>query len=232
MGILDKLFGRKKEVPEAKQAEKSSQPGVYWEKDNRGSFQDTVDRASAYWIARMQSVKKDPFVLYVFDSEKDAIDALLEIPCIHIANDSGRMICSEVLNYGYYPNEKTKTDNTKYEAVLCGADLTHATWEIAKNSFIKHGGKPLAQGELEPPKSSATVYQSEKIPEPDKVVFIREDRQVKVGKTLIYRIYKAPDVVSAKAFLANNPVNQALLYYIVETPEGNYCRDIQGMYKE
>ena len=53
-----------------------------------------------------------------------------------------------------------------------------------------------------------------------------------MGKSFIYRIYSSPDAASAKAFLDKNPVNQALLYLIVETPEGNYCRDVQGMYKE
>jgi hypothetical protein len=227
MGILDKLFGKKKEFSEVKKAGMPSQPGEYRESDNRGTFQDTFSKASSYWIARMQSNKKDPFVLYTFNSEKDAREALLEIPCIHIAQGSGRLICREVLTYGYYPSQ-----GTNYEAILCGGDLTHATWEIAKNSFIKHGGKPKGMGELEPLKSTPAIPQSEKMPEHDKVMFVREDRQVKVGKTLIYRIYKGPDAASAKAFLDKNPVNQTLLYYIVETPEGNYCRDIQGMYKE
>jgi len=226
MGILDKLFGKKKVVSPEAQSPVSAQPGVYREKDNRGTFHDTFSKASSYWIARIQSPKKDPFILYTFETEKDAKEALLEIPCIHIAQDSGRMICTEVLTYGYYP-----TEGTKYEAILCGGDLTHVTWEIAKNSFIKHGGKPKGLGELEPPKS-APAAQTVKVPEPEKVKYVREDRQTKMGKTLIYRIYKAPDAASAKAFLDKNPVNQALLYFIVETPEGNYCRDIQGMYKE
>lgn len=227
MGILNKLFGKKNVVPSGTPQVTPSQPGEVREKDNRGTFQDTFSKASSYWIARMQSMKKDPFVLYAFDSEKDAREALLEVPCIHIASDSGRMICSEVLNYGYYP-----TEGTQYEAILCGGDLTHATWEIAKNSFIKHGGKPKGMGELEPPQSAATIPQPDKAPEPEKVVYVREDRQMKMDKTLIYRIYNAPDAVSAKAFLDKNPVTQPLFYIIVETPEGNYCRDIQGMYKE
>ena len=226
MGILDKLFGRKNVAPAGVQPQKPPQPGVYLEKDSRGTFQDTFSKASTYWIARMQSIKKDPFILYAFESEKDAKEALLEIPCIHISQDGGRLICTEVLNYGYYP-----TEGTKYEAILCGGDLTHATWEVAKNSFIKHGGKPKGSGELEPPKSTPAA-QTVKAPAVEKVKYVREDRQTKMGKTLIYRIYTAPDAVSAKAFLEKTPVNQALFYLVVETPEGNYCRDIQGMYKE
>ena len=49
---------------------------------------------------------------------------------------------------------------------------------------------------------------------------------------MTYRIYKGPDRVSAEAFLKENPVTRKFYYIIVETPEGNYCRDIQGVYKE
>ena len=48
----------------------------------------------------------------------------------------------------------------------------------------------------------------------------------------LYRIHEAPDAVSAKAFLKQNPVTKQHYYIVVKTPEGNYCRDIQGIYKE
>jgi len=60
----------------------------------------------------------------------------------------------------------------------------------------------------------------------------REDRQQKMGATFVYRVHTAPDAASAKAFLEKNPVPAKLFYLIVETPEGNYCRDVNGIYKE
>ena len=62
-------------------------------------------------------------------------------------------------------------------------------------------------------------------------MFVSEDRQQKTGHAMIYRIHKSPDATSAKAFLEDNPVNQQFYYIVVETPEGNHCRDIQGIYK-
>jgi hypothetical protein len=53
-----------------------------------------------------------------------------------------------------------------------------------------------------------------------------------MGSTFVYRIHKAPDSASAKAFLEKNSITQKLYYLVVETPEGNYCRDIQGIYRE
>lgn len=220
MVLLRKLFGKK--VTD----DGGEQPKFFAEKNNRGTRHDTLSVASSYWTARITSPKKDPFILYAFDAEKDARDALLELPCIHVATDSGKLICTEVLIFGYY-----QTEAGKYEAILCGGDLSHYLWEQAKTSFIKHGGRPRGQGEQEPEKRAAPA-QKARLVRPDKVIFVREERQNKRGATCIYRIYKSPDAASAKAYLEQNPVTKQLFYIVVETPEGNYCRDIQGIYKE
>ena len=217
MGFLSKLFGRKDTV------EKGESIKSYTEKDNVGTRQD-LRQAKAYWTARMTSSKKDPFVLYMFDSEKDAREALLELPYIHIAADSQKLICTEVLDFGYY-----QTDRGEYEAIVCGSDLTHELWERAKASFSKHGGR--RKNDLEPERRSPPASKA-KMAQPGKVVFVREDRQQRMGMTLIYRIHKGPDAASAKAFLEQNPVTKPLHYIVVETPQGNYCRDTDGIYKE
>lgn len=210
MDFLKKLFGGKK---------------VYYEKDNQGTRHDTEGLATAYWIARQTSSKKDPFVLYSFETEAAARAAMMELPCIHVAVDSGKLVCSEVLIFGVYPG-----DAGRYEAIVAGDDLTHELWEQAKASFTKHGGKPRGQGDQEPEKRAAPAKAAK--PKEGKVTFVREDRQQKMGNTFIYRIHRGPDAASARAFLEKNPVTQQLYYIIVETPEGNYCRDIQGIYKE
>ena len=139
-----------------------------------------------------------------------------------MAEDSNKLICTEVLIFGYYATEPGKC-----EAIVCGADLTHDLWEQAKARFIAHGGRPVGQGALEP-RAGAGPDKTKKA-RPDKVVFVREDRR---EPGMVYRIYEGPDAASAKAFLEQNPVTERLLYIVVETPEGNYCRDAMGMYKE
>jgi len=199
----------------------------YLEKDNRGTRQDSESHANAYWMSRMLSPKKDPFIMYTFVTEKDAREALLELPCIHVAEDSKKLICTEILTFGCY-----STTSGICEAIITGDDLSYELWEQAKESFIKHGGKPRGQGELKPEKRDVFV-KKESTAQKEKALFVREDRRRdKTGKTTIYRIYKAPDAASAKVFLEQNPVNQNFYYFIVETPEGNYCRDRLGLYKE
>jgi hypothetical protein len=219
MSIWNKLFGGSAVM-------KAPTQSSYKEKDNRGSRQDTESLATAYWMSRMSSSKKDPFVVYAFDTEEAARKALLEVPCIHVAEDTGKLICSEVLTFGYY-----RTSEGKHEAIVCGGDLTHELWEKAKAGFIQHGGRPKGQGDLEPEKKAAPAPKPQAA-DPGKVKFVKEDRQNRMGAKFIYRIHKAPDAASAKAFLEKNPVSQPLYYLVVETPEGNYCRDKDGIYKE
>lgn len=194
------------------------------ERDNRGTRHDSLDLATTYWVARISSPKKDPFVMYTFNNAEDAQNALLELPCIHLAEDTKNLICTEVLIFGFY-----STNEGKYEAVICGDDLTPELWQKAKDSFGKHGGK--RKNDLEPEQQAARPTEAKEA-QPSQVKFVREDRTQMQGQTMIYRIHQAPDAASAKAFLEQNPVNQNFYYIVVETPEGNYCRDIQGMYKE
>jgi hypothetical protein len=196
----------------------------YREKDNRGTRHETLDQAGNYWIARNVQQKFDPFALYVFDNEKDAKQALLELDCMHVAEDTGKIVCTETLIFGCY-----KRNDGKYEAIVCGDDLSIYIWESAQMSFSKHGG--VKKNEQKPEKAQQGRASSQK-GDVDKVIFVREDRKDGLAGTAVYRIHKAPDAASAKAFLAENPVSQSLYYLVVETIEGNYCSDKDGMYKE
>ncbi len=192
---------------------------------DRGDRQDDLSQAVAYWMRRMTSPQKDPFILYTFKEATNAREALLELPCIHEGQD-GKLVCTEYLVFGYY-----QQSDGKYEAILCGDELTYPLWEAAQASFEKHGG--TRKNALEPEKKPSDVAPRKKA-EPNAVVFVREDRvPSKLGTgTAIYRIYQGPNAESARAFLEKNPVTEELFYIVVETPEGNFGRDIQGMYKE
>ena len=233
-------------MPE-KEAETEA-PRKFFEQDNLGTRHDTPDVASSYWIGRQVLRQREPFLLYVFDNEQQARTALLQLPCIHEAADSGKLICTKVLAYGCYRKEG------KYWAVLCGDELTRELWEQAKTAFEKHGGR--LQSDLEPPGLGLSGPRAQKRPTaeihreaPDiqKVTFVREETIASPTKTfsvsssgiskrkpgtMIYRIHRAPDAACAKAFLQQNPVTKPLYYIVVETPEGNFGRDAHGIYKE
>jgi len=66
---------------------------------------------------------------------------------------------------------------------------------------------------------------SSKVPKPK---FLRKENQ---GKNT-YELYKGKDAESARQFLETKKANQQLYYIVVETPEGNWGVDIQGLYLE
>ena len=61
-----------------------------------------------------------------------------------------------------------------------------------------------------------------------KVVFLREDRD---GDN-IWVVYKAPTKAIATMFLSNQQIDRPSYYVVVETPEGNFGKDINGNYQE
>lgn len=204
---------------------KKGQPAkLFNEKDNLGTRQDTLSLANSYWKSRHLYQKIEPYVLYVFEHEKDARKALESLDCIHTANDTGNLICTETLIFGDY-----KTDDGKYEAIICGEDLTHKMWESAIKNFTRHNGK--RKNDIEPGNKAKSDSKTDNL-NLGKIIYIREDIKLVQGQTMIYRIYKGHNAASAKAFLEKNPVAKEFYYLVVETPDGNYCRDNLGMYKE
>ena len=61
-----------------------------------------------------------------------------------------------------------------------------------------------------------------------KVAFLREDKDDKN----IWVVYKAPSKVDAMAFLSKIAVDKPSYYVVIETPEGNFGRDKDGIYQE
>lgn len=194
---------------------------------NRGTRQDSFDMAVAYWRARMSSERKDPFVLYVFDDGEAARRALMELPCIH-EEESGQLVCSEVLTFGYYAQREDGRETGTYEAIICGDDLTRELWDQAKVVFTKHGG--VRKNDKEPEANAgADPHQPALVPpRPESVAFVEEQR----SEGVTYCVHRSPDVPSALAFLDENPVNRPQYHVVVETPNGTYCRDVNGFYKE
>ncbi len=201
-------------------ARKSAKSLYFNEKNNVGTRQSTVDQAIAYWNIRNMRQKFDPFVLYVFDDEADARTALLELDCIHQAEDTGNIICTEPLIFGYY-----QTESGRYESIMAGENLTHELWQKAKASFKKHGGQ--RRNDQKPEKLSAP--KTKKVESlAGKVKFVRKYTH---GEG-VYETYKCDDAELAKEFLMTKSVDKQKYYLTVETPMGNWGMDIKGLYKE
>lgn len=193
------------------------------EKDNLGTRIETYGHAESEWLAQLTDPQ--PRLIYIFKSKKDAEEALLDLPFIHIASDSKKLICTEILLFGVY-----QSPEKQYHAIINGNDMTTEIWEQARQVFASHGGKKLS--DIEPTKSIPPRANTTK--ETGNVVFVREYQEAKMGGLAMctYKMYRADNAQSAKEFLSNVVVTEQLYYIVVETPEGNYARDIQGIYKE
>ena len=192
----------------------------YLEKDNIGTRHDTVDKANGYWWGeRLNKPEKDPFTLYRFKSGKAAEEALLELPFIHKATDTGNLICDDVYIFGYY-----HTSGDYYEAIVCGKNLTYDEFKQAEEAFEKHDGSRV--NNLEPDKSAKKVKTNTK--NVGSSVKFRE----KFNKDqFTYECYDGKTKADAMEFLKDKEVTKSLYYICVYTPEGDFGRDINGIYE-
>ena len=197
----------------------------YLEKDNLGTRHDTEQKANNYWISRIAMPEKHPFTLFKFTSGSDAEQAFLELPYIHKAKDTNNLICKRPLIFGYY---KTKEDT--YEAILCGKDLTLDEFNKAENAFKKHGG--ILKNNLKPSNSGENKKKNEenidKVGNTDNVKFNKKYQE----GPFTYEFYLANNKADAMAFLSKKTIEKSLYYICVDTPEGNFGRDINGVYEE
>jgi hypothetical protein len=54
----------------------------------------------------------------------------------------------------------------------------------------------------------------------------------RMGGTCTYEVWRAPSAQAAKEYLNTRVITQRLYYLVVETPEGNWGKDVDGVYKE
>lgn len=198
--------------------------GTYMEADNVGTRQETMSQATAYWLYERPGLsKRPPFTLFIMPSAESAKAALLELPFIHEAADSNKLICDRIMTFGYYAVTYEGVPAGTCEALVCGMDLTLDEFNKAEAAFTAHGGSRKSSDAPSPSvKAPAGNGDAKSVRYKEK---IRKD-----GAT--YEVYTAPNKLSAIAFLKGKQVTQGQYYICVDTPEGSFGRDINGIYQE
>ena len=192
----------------------------FYQKDNRGNLHDTLEKAQLYWLVQRPKMSKmTPFILYQFNSSSNASSALLDLPFIHRAEDTNNLICDRIMEFGYY-----KAEGSLYEAIIAGSDLTLEEYRNVENCFKKHGG--WHKNHLEPSSSAKSYDYSSG--DKSNVKFVKKYTQ----DVFTYECYEGKTKADAMEFLGEKEVTQGLYYIIVETPEGNFGRDKNGIYEE
>jgi len=173
-----------------------------------------------------QMISSRPFVQYTFDTAEAANDALLKLPFIHRATDSGRLICLELLNFGVYRDEHPgDPEYGKFNAIVAGKGFTLAMYKsmcsiCEEAGATKYGGiEPKIEDETKTNETTTKMTGN-----PKKVAFT--EKAIRGNKT--YFCYNAPSKADALAFLDTQSVTQPLHYVMVYTPEGKFGKDING----
>lgn len=231
MSFFKKLFGS------------SQDDKVYKSSDNVGTTYSDHNKVDAAWQAQGMMfgkgakvhmttntpegvIEKDivskgrPFICYTYDNEQAAREGMSSLSFIKTASDTHEFISLETLEFGCY---ETETKGT-WEIILWGDSLTPDLFKECDTKLSAAGGKK--KGERKP----AAQTSADK-PKPVKVVkptYLRTDQQ---GPNT-YEVYKAPSKASALEFLKTKTVTRGLYYVVIETPEGNWGKDKDGIYQE
>ena len=194
----------------------------YIESENLGTRYSSFQDASAYWNTRMfNTTQQHPFTMYFMPSIEDGWDALSKLPYLHTASDSNELIAERMVQYGCYAYQSD--GRTYIEAFVSGDDLTDDEIAFAERAFIEFGGDK---------KNTDTSRACPLIPrKPGKASQVKFQGNERSGNA-VYEVYSAPNRVAAEAFLKSHPVNKRLYYIVVETPDGNFGRDIDGCFRE
>jgi hypothetical protein len=196
--------------------------GTFYEKDNRAVRFNRLNQANDFWSEYEKWRPTIPFLRYIFDTRLQAVDALLSVACIHQAEDTGLLICTEPITMGCY-----RLIDGRYEVFLAGETLTYKTWSEATENFSSHRGQ--YRNQLRPETYERFKSQSKA----DRVLFKKEYYEVTLSGTLYYQIFEASSLLAARNFLlrSENVITALNKYILVETPKGTLCRDINGIHE-
>ncbi|HEX3870056.1 MAG TPA: hypothetical protein VHV77_06450 [Pirellulales bacterium] len=73
------------------------------ERDNVGTRYETEESVQAFWMPYVLNRPSFPFIFYDMKSKAEAIEAMLSLPPMKVAADTGNLISTEVLQFGVYP---------------------------------------------------------------------------------------------------------------------------------
>ena len=110
--------------------------GVFYDRDNFGRSAESLAQANQFFKEEcVDPLDPPPFTVFWFRTKRAAEKALLKLPFIHRAADSGKLISELSISYGIYkvPHE------TGCVAFVLGTALELEGFELAEKSFSRNG---------------------------------------------------------------------------------------------
>lgn len=145
---------------------------LFLERDNVGTHIDSDGKGIAWWVSK-GGVIDEPHIVCKFRDYEKGTQALLNIPCIQQASDTGKLICTEVITFGAFCDLTSGGKPVRWAFLLAGKGLSHASWESARDSFERNGGIIVTQKE---PSKLVTTSEPQSL-DVKSVRFIREENR-------------------------------------------------------
>lgn len=119
----------------AKLRKKTGSKGDYSDRDNCGRYAKTFAQANQFFDEEcVNPIDPPPFTVFWFRTKKAAEKALLKLPFIHRAADSGELISELSISYGIY----RVPHDTGFAAFVLGSELSLEDFEATEKAFSQH----------------------------------------------------------------------------------------------
>ncbi len=199
--------------------------GEQAQQKNMGTHYRDEAQAHANWTAQYITTYT-PVLICRFQTLKQARKAIASTSFIH--ESGGDLISSETIDYGCYINS-----DQKGEVIICGHGFSTEMFNEAKQKLINAGGEIYKEQEPKKKEEKESQLKKSTAPIAEEVLFIKNTKKELVpGVVATYENYSAPSEAVAKEFLATKSVSQPLYYIVVDTPQGSWGKDSDGIYKE
>jgi HEAT repeat protein len=219
---------------------------AFKDQDNVGTRHETQESVEAFWLPYVMNRPDFPFIFYEMREKDDAMGAMLSLSPLKVAADSGKVICTDVLDFGIYPNF-VKGQIRSWGFFLAGRRITPQLYEAAIASCKKHNGtnarvsdspNPAFAVSMPPAGAASVTFDRE-----ERVDILEEMRarniefvglQSSASRPSIAtkRFYRATSRDVALGFLKANVVDVPFYYLVVRTPDGIFGRDKDGIYEQ
>jgi hypothetical protein len=178
-----------------------------------------------FWAAADADPEHFKYVAYLFPTSQAAQDALLQLSFVSQGAD-GQLKSSRAIELGTYAHQG------KFVAFVGGTELHYALWreasavlpEIAEAEYFRVSEAPEVM--LEIPDIEQLLRDA------DLHIEHVENREGEGKDYSQYYVYRAPDKQNALEFLKRANVTEAGVHVIVQTPEGTWGKDENGIYQE
>ncbi len=178
-----------------------------------------------FWALADADPEHFRYVAYLFPTVSAAQAALLQLSFM-TEGAGGLLKCSRDVEFGVYPHQG------KAVAFVGGTDLHYALWREASAVLPE-----LANAEYfrvsEAPDVMLEIPDIEQLMRDDSLQVEHVENREGEGKDYSqYYVYRAPDKQNALEFLKRANVTEAGVHVIVQTPEGTWGKDENGIYQE